>query len=94
MEEFVCLNKIEEGTYGVVYRAKEKRNGKYLMLRVGMDRCGVWSSVKFKALPPYLPGVGVWRSLCVSIRLRRGRRGWCIGLFLTVRISEEWRHNL
>ena len=28
VEEFVCLNKIEEGTYGVVYRAKEKRNGK------------------------------------------------------------------
>lgn len=25
--EFECLNRIEEGTFGVVYRAKEKRTG-------------------------------------------------------------------
>jgi cell division cycle 2-like protein len=28
VEEFHCMNKIEEGTFGVVYRAKEKRTGK------------------------------------------------------------------
>lgn len=27
MEEFQCLNRIEEGTYGVVYRAKDKKTG-------------------------------------------------------------------
>lgn len=25
--EFDCMNRIEEGTYGVVYRAKDKRTG-------------------------------------------------------------------
>lgn len=30
VEEFHSLNRIEEGTYGVVYRAKEKRTGKPL----------------------------------------------------------------
>lgn len=25
VEEFECLNKIEEGAYGVVYRAKDKK---------------------------------------------------------------------
>lgn len=28
MEEFQCLNRIEEGTYGVVYRAKDKKTGR------------------------------------------------------------------
>ena len=33
VEEFQWLNRIEEGTYGVVYRAKDKRSGKaYLIL--------------------------------------------------------------
>ena len=27
VEEFSCLNRIEEGTYGVVYRAKDKKTG-------------------------------------------------------------------
>lgn len=27
VEEFQCLNRIEEGTYGVVYRAKDKKTG-------------------------------------------------------------------
>lgn len=27
VEEFHCLNRIEEGTYGVVYRARDKRTG-------------------------------------------------------------------
>lgn len=27
VEEFQCLNGIEEGTYGVVYRAKDKKTG-------------------------------------------------------------------
>jgi len=27
--EFECLNKISEGTFGVVYRAKEKRTGSF-----------------------------------------------------------------
>ena len=27
VEEFNCLNRIEEGTYGVVYRAKDKKTG-------------------------------------------------------------------
>ena len=26
VEEFECLNKIEEGAYGVVYRAKDKKS--------------------------------------------------------------------
>lgn len=29
VEEFQCLNRIEEGTYGVVYRAKDKKTGQY-----------------------------------------------------------------
>lgn len=29
VEEFQCLNRIEEGTYGVVYRAKDKKTGGY-----------------------------------------------------------------
>ncbi|XP_022090107.1 cyclin-dependent kinase 11B-like [Acanthaster planci] len=33
VEEFVCLNKIEEGTYGVVYRAKEKRTEEVVALK-------------------------------------------------------------
>jgi hypothetical protein len=31
VEEFQCINKIEEGTYGVVYRGKEKRTGAYFV---------------------------------------------------------------
>lgn len=27
VEEFNCLNRIEEGTYGVVYRARDKKTG-------------------------------------------------------------------
>jgi cell division cycle 2-like protein len=27
VEEFSCLNRIEEGTYGVVYRARDKKTG-------------------------------------------------------------------
>lgn len=27
VEEFHCLNRIEEGTYGVVYRARDKKTG-------------------------------------------------------------------
>ena len=27
IEQFNCLNRIEEGTYGVVYRAKDKKTG-------------------------------------------------------------------
>ncbi|MEQ2175808.1 hypothetical protein GOODEAATRI_021510, partial [Goodea atripinnis] len=36
VEEFQCLNRIEEGTYGVVYRAKDKKTGeiKTLMLQL------------------------------------------------------------
>lgn len=29
VEEFHCLNRIEEGTYGVVYRAKDKQTSEY-----------------------------------------------------------------
>jgi len=32
VEEFECLNKIEEGAYGVVYRAKDKKSSKYRYL--------------------------------------------------------------
>ena len=28
VEEFTCLNRIEEGTYGVVYRARDKKKGR------------------------------------------------------------------
>ena len=31
VEEYEWLNRIEEGTYGVVYRAKDKRTGKYIL---------------------------------------------------------------
>ena len=27
VDEYLCLNRIEEGTYGVVFRAKDKRSG-------------------------------------------------------------------
>jgi len=33
VDEFVCLNRIEEGTYGVVYRAKEKATDKVVALK-------------------------------------------------------------
>ncbi|XP_030758979.1 serine/threonine-protein kinase PITSLRE isoform X2 [Sitophilus oryzae] len=33
VEEFKCLNKIEEGTYGVVYRAKDKRTDEIVALK-------------------------------------------------------------
>ncbi len=29
VEEFHCLNRIEEGTYGVVYRARDKKTGQW-----------------------------------------------------------------
>jgi cell division cycle 2-like protein len=32
VEEFQCINRIEEGTYGVVYRATEKRTGNHLFI--------------------------------------------------------------
>ena len=32
VEEFQWLNRIEEGTYGVVYRAKDKRTGLILVV--------------------------------------------------------------
>ncbi|KAJ7421483.1 cyclin dependent kinase 11A [Willisornis vidua] len=35
VEEFQCLNRIEEGTYGVVYRAKDKKTGWYHLLPSG-----------------------------------------------------------
>ena len=31
VEEFSCLNRIEEGTYGVVYRARDKKTGKFYL---------------------------------------------------------------
>ncbi|XP_076253521.1 cyclin dependent kinase 11B pitslre isoform X5 [Rhynchophorus ferrugineus] len=33
VEEFKCLNKIDEGTYGVVYRAKDKRSDEIVALK-------------------------------------------------------------
>lgn len=33
VEEFQCLNRIEEGTYGVVYRAKDKRTEEIVALK-------------------------------------------------------------
>ncbi|XP_036176568.1 cyclin-dependent kinase 11B-like [Myotis myotis] len=33
VEEFQCLNRIEEGTYGVVYRAKDKKTGEIVALK-------------------------------------------------------------
>ncbi|KRX80120.1 Cyclin-dependent kinase 11B, partial [Trichinella sp. T6] len=33
VEEYHCLNRIEEGTYGVVYRAMEKRTGEIVALK-------------------------------------------------------------
>lgn len=33
VEEFECLNRIEEGTYGVVYRAKDKKTGELVALK-------------------------------------------------------------
>lgn len=33
VEEFQCLNRIEEGTYGVVYRARDKRTDDIVALK-------------------------------------------------------------
>ncbi len=33
MEEFHCLNRIEEGTYGVVYRARDKKTNDIVALK-------------------------------------------------------------
>jgi len=39
VEEFKCLNRIEEGTYGVVYRARDKRTNEIVALkRLKMER--------------------------------------------------------
>merc|ERR1719192_816260 len=39
VEEFQCLNRIEEGTYGVVYRARDKRTQEIVALkRLKMER--------------------------------------------------------
>ena len=39
VEEFQCLNRIEEGTYGVVYRARDKRTNETVALkRLKMER--------------------------------------------------------
>lgn len=39
VEEFQCLNRIEEGTYGVVYRAKDKKTSEIVALkRLKMER--------------------------------------------------------
>ena len=39
VEEFHCLNKIEEGTYGVVYRARDKKTNEIVALkRLKMER--------------------------------------------------------
>lgn len=39
VEEFQCINRVEEGTYGVVYRAKDKRTGETVALkRLKMER--------------------------------------------------------
>ena len=38
VEEFNCLNRIEEGTYGVVYRAKDKKSGLCWKERLNVDR--------------------------------------------------------
>ena len=35
VEEFQCLNRIAEGTYGVVYRAKEKKKKSEFLYRGG-----------------------------------------------------------
>lgn len=33
VEEFVCLNRIEEGTYGIVYRARDKSTQEIVALK-------------------------------------------------------------
>lgn len=33
VEEFLCLNRIEEGTYGVVYRAMDKKTEEIVALK-------------------------------------------------------------
>jgi serine/threonine protein kinase len=39
VEEFHCLNRIEEGTYGVVYRARDKKTQEIVALkRLKMER--------------------------------------------------------
>merc|ERR1712226_1031626 len=39
VEEFQCLNRIEEGTYGVVYRARDKKTNEIVALkRLKMER--------------------------------------------------------
>ena len=39
VEEFHCLNKIEEGTYGVVFRARDKKTNEIVALkRLKMER--------------------------------------------------------
>lgn len=45
VEEFQCLNRIEEGTYGVVYRAKDKKTGMKINVgpfAFGVLRCVYW----------------------------------------------------
>ena len=33
VDEYACLNRIEEGTYGVVFRAKDKKTGEIVALK-------------------------------------------------------------
>uniref|UniRef100_A0A8C9G4S5 Protein kinase domain-containing protein n=1 Tax=Pavo cristatus TaxID=9049 RepID=A0A8C9G4S5_PAVCR len=62
VEEFQCLNRIEEGTYGVVYRAKDKKTGSYYLLKKG-ENCNNFSSSQFLLLSY------VWIQICSCMQI-------------------------
>lgn len=45
VEEFQCLNRIEEGTYGVVYRAKDKKTGRLSIKGQGLVSRKLWPTL-------------------------------------------------
>ena len=51
VEEFECLNKIEEGAYGVVYRAKDKKSSRcFSYLNLQLESYRKQTSTRFHAL--------------------------------------------
>lgn len=51
VEEFERLNRISEGTYGVVYRAREKCSGRIVALKKVLARAQfLWFSFEYSSI--------------------------------------------
>lgn len=73
VEEFQCLNRIEEGTYGVVYRAKDKKTGGQGLWWPPRGRHMVWGRGGLSRVPGHLPG---HRAQACAALCRLWEGGW------------------